>query len=200
MHSKKFHTILAMVVWLCNCLPSLEMVFKYYPFASVYLPVLRTLTDFCPVVSFAFLHKLPSVFWGIPSPIRARKPLEWPPSRSLQMWKRRPSLPLSPWSRFSYICRLCCHKVKHYFEEIMQQNWEKLVINRLVIGYHEFQSMIGKLMNMEYVANLPSCHKSLGNMETEHCYWLLCHLKKKIGSLSRMWANRSSSTVHTLRT
>lgn len=65
MHSKKFHTILAVVVWFCNCLPSLEMVFKYYPFASIYLPVLRTLTDFCPIVCFAFLHKLPSVFRGI---------------------------------------------------------------------------------------------------------------------------------------
>lgn len=61
----------------------------------------------------------------------------------------------------------------------MQQNQERFIIGRIVIGYHEFQSIIGKPINREYVANLQSCPKFLGNLEIKFCYWLLRHLKKK---------------------
>lgn len=53
----------------------------------------------------------------------------------------------------------------------MQQNPQKLIINRIVIGYHEYQSMLGKLINIEYVANLQSCPKFLGNSEMKLYYW-----------------------------
>lgn len=36
----------------------------------------------------------------------------------------------------------------------MQQNQARLIINAIVIGSYEFQSMIGKLVYIEYVANL----------------------------------------------
>lgn len=62
----------------------------------------------------------------------------------------------------------------------MQQNHERFIIGRIVIGYHEFQSIIGKPVNREYwyVANLQSCPKFLGNLEIKCCYWLLRRLKK----------------------
>lgn len=53
----------------------------------------------------------------------------------------------------------------------MQQNPQKLIINRIVIGYHEYQSMIGKLINIEYVANLQSCPKFPRNLEMKPFYY-----------------------------
>lgn len=70
-------------------------------------------------------------------------------------------------------------QIKHYFEEIMQQNQEGLIVNKIVISYHEFQRVMGKLINIEYVANLQSCPKFLGNLERILCYLLRTHLKKR---------------------
>lgn len=64
----------------------------------------------------------------------------------------------------------------------MQQNPKKLIINRIVIEDHEYQSMIGKLINVEYVANLQSCPKFLGNLEMK-LLLVTSHLKKNYFSI-----------------
>lgn len=52
----------------------------------------------------------------------------------------------------------------------MQRNQERLIINRIVFRYHEFQRMIGKLMNIEYV----TCIEYVANYHFFTNPWKIC--------------------------